>query len=161
MPSFQVFSLDDIYNMSIYKINKYFERIGKGSSRAVYAIDSMHVIKVAVNNYGDYQCRIEDRIYRHSEIRFRKYLCPVLWYKRGMIVMVRAVPYKKRYKGEHFNITNIRPNSECKKDIKEFCRRFDLFYNDVRSPTSWGDIKGVPYLIDYGCTNSIFDEYYR
>ena len=49
----------EIYSMNWYEINNRYKYLGEGISRRVYAIDEKYVVKIAKNNEGYFQNRVE------------------------------------------------------------------------------------------------------
>lgn len=145
--------LNEIYSMNLNEIDKSFTFLGSGCCRAVYAIDKSHVIKVAYCLDGYDQCGLENRIYRHVDKNLRRYLCPILWYRPGMIVMPRATPLSYLIKDDIVDLRKLGRGSTVPRDMKRLAKKYNLLYEDIVSPTSWGAINGQLYLIDYGCTN--------
>lgn len=142
-----------IYNMEIYEIKNRFPFIGEGISRAVYAINNDYIFKIAKDLDGDYQCKVEHYIYKHARRRLKSYLCPVIWYRKGMIVMPRAIPMSSIINEPYIDISKVRRNRDSYRELIELSERYDLFFEDIVSTSSWGLLNNIPVLIDYGCTN--------
>lgn len=154
---------EEIYASDKHIISRSYEFLGEGASRAVYGIDENFVVKIAKNKTGFYQCDTENHIYSSIQEQNRKYFCPVIWYKKGMIFMRRAIPLTailNRKRGCIFDYTNIKRDSAFFKNIKKIAKHYDLLYPDVKSITSWGTLDDRPVLIDYGCTNELYDYYF-
>lgn len=157
--------LSTISNMSIDEFDYNYDLLGEGSSRIVYGIDNNYVAKVAKNEAGYWQCRIEHYIYTHADNNLKKYLCPVIWSNDRLLVMERTIPllsFARRKEPSIFNVLGINHSNPFYNDINNIIDNYDLLYNDTISISSWGILKGKYYvLIDYGCTNKLFHDYFR
>jgi hypothetical protein len=146
--------------MNLHQINRRFQYIGEGISRYVYGINDNFVIKIAKGEEGLYQNRVEHYVFTHCSKNHRKYLCPILWYRPKMIVMQRAIPLETFIKEKYIDINKIRPENSAYHDLNQLAKDFYLFYEDIKSTSSWGIISNMPVLIDYGCTSEAGDRYY-
>lgn len=142
---------ENIYYMRPEEIRLNFKFLGAGISRAVYAIDDYFVVKRATCMDGFDQCGLEKKIYENSGAKYKKYLCPVIWYRPGMLVMPRAVPFTDLSPNTLFNINSLGRGAGA--DLKRLSRKYNLLFEDILSSSSWGLLAGRPVLIDYGCTN--------
>lgn len=142
---------ESIYSMGPVKISEKFPYLGSGISRAVYALNNYYVVKVAMNRDGLDQCMLENKIFLTSDLKFRKYICPVLWYRTGMIIMPRALPLTFLSSSSTFEISSL--GEHAFHDLKQLSRKYNLLFDDIESISSWGMLYGKPVLIDYGCTN--------
>lgn len=142
-----------IYNMDFYEIQRRFLYLGEGISRVVFAINNDYVIKIAKDFDGDYQCSIEYHVYTHTNKILNSYLCPIVWYKRGMIVMPRAIPLSYYISEPYIDISKIRRDRNSYVDLIKLSQKFDLLFEDIVSTSSWGILNNRMVLIDYGCTN--------
>lgn len=154
---------EDLYLWDNKKLKKEYEFLGQGASRMVYGINDDYVIKVSKNRTGKYQCKTEYFIYNDVNSQDKKFFCPVVWYKPGMLVMMRANSFTKILGIKHgsiFEYTTIKRNSVFFKNIKKIAKYYDLLYPDIKTISSWGILNNKPVLIDYGCTNSLYDRYF-
>ncbi|MDD3223832.1 MAG: hypothetical protein PHX70_03835 [Clostridium sp.] len=154
---------EDLYLWDNKKLKKEYEFLGQGASRIAYGIDDNYVIKISKNRTGKYQCKTEHFIYNDLKPEYKKYFCPVIWYKPGMIAMMRANSFTKILGIKHgsiFDYTTIKRNSVFFKNIKKIASHYDLLYPDIKTISSWGILDDKPVLIDYGCTNSLYDRYF-
>lgn len=154
---------EKIYSSDKYTLAKQYEFLGEGASRVVYGIDENFVVKVAKNKTGHYQCSTENYIYSNISAENKKYFCPVILYKKNMIFMRRATPFTDlldRKRGSIFDYTSIKKDSVFFKNVRKISKHFDLLYPDIKSITSWGILDEKPVLIDYGCTNELYDYYF-
>ncbi len=154
---------ENIYEANRNYIKKNYKYLGEGASRIVFEINDDYVMKVSKGKTGNYQCRTENYIYTNIQEKNKKYFCPIIWYKKGMIVMRKAVPFTEIIGHKHgsiFEYTNIKADSLFFKNIKKIARHYDLLYPDIKAISSWGILDEKPILIDYGCTNKLYDNYF-
>lgn len=142
-----------IYDMELYEIQRNFPYLGEGISRIVFAINNDYVFKIAKDLDGDYQCSVEYYVYSHVNKDLKSYLCPIVWYKRGMIVMPRAIPLSYFINQPYIDISKVRCDRNSYKDLVALSKKFDLLFEDIVSTSSWGILNNRMVLIDYGCTN--------
>ncbi|MDP4143797.1 MAG: hypothetical protein Q8936_04845 [Bacillota bacterium] len=143
-----------IYDMDLHEINHKFKYIGEGSSRAVYALDNRLVIKVATCKSGYSQCKLENHIFNDVSDNLKDYLCPIIWYRPGMIVMPRAYPLTNVMNREDdVNLSKIGRGKQGYKDLRYLSKKYNLLFDDIIAPSSWGFLDGKLVLIDYGCKN--------
>ncbi|HEY5560857.1 MAG TPA: hypothetical protein VIK72_03715 [Clostridiaceae bacterium] len=147
--------LDDYYNyiykMDFNELNNRFKYLGAGSSRAVYEISTDCVGKFSFNKGGDSQCSLENHIFNNCRAYFREYLCPIIWYKKGMVIMKKAEPLGNIDYNMDLNLERIGRGENVRRDMRALARKYDLLYGDLLAPSSWGFIREKLYLIDYGC----------
>ncbi len=141
-----------IYNMSNKEIRNNFKYLGEGISRIVYGINDFYVIKLAKGIDGKYQNNVERYIYNNVNDYFRDYLCPIVWFRPGMLVMLRAEPLKNSPHYGNVNLSKIIRDRDCKRDIKLLADTFELLYEDLTARSSWGILYNRAVLVDYGCT---------
>lgn len=158
---------NDVYSMGLIGASNNFSFLGEGIARAVFAVNNFYAVKFAKNMDGIYQCKVENYIYKHADGCIRKYLSPILCYRKGMIFMRRALPLSQAYGiGENASVFEImdfcgssKKNYELYKKFRDFSKHYNLYFSDIESPGSWGYIDGLLYLIDYGCTNNLDKRY--
>lgn len=154
---------EDVIYMDKSQLIKHYKILGRGSSRAVFAIDNSHVLKVPTSTKGIYQSRVEYKIYLNVHEYLKKYLCPALLLKNDRLLMKRAIPLRYGNFPGHpsiFNMLNWKERNEYSQDLRIIANKFDLLYNDILSLTSWGIYNDRYVLVDYGCTNRLYDEFY-
>jgi hypothetical protein len=151
----------DICYLDKRKIAKKYKFLGEGISRKVYAINDDYVIKIAKGYDGVYQNRIENHVFTKANEAQKKYLCPIVWFHPERLIMRRAIPLTSNSKNQFIDLKTIRPEKEAQSDLKKMANTFLLYYEDIISISSWGVYKKENVLIDYGCTESIGDFYYR
>jgi len=145
-----------IYSLDIAQMENTFPLVARGASRWVYAISDDFVIKVATCRDGEKQCRVENHVFNHAGSYLKRYLCPIVWYDRGMVVMLKAtplVPLEQVVGDPVVDLSRISPGGEAYRDMRDLSRKFNLLYEDLISVTAWGIINNRPVLIDYGCKN--------
>lgn len=145
-----------------YLIESNLNYIGKGSGRKVYAIDENYVIKIPRNSSGVLQNKVENNIYNTANENLKEYLCPIVFYSNDIIIMKRALPLNSFITNRGLNmleILNSRKRNEFFKEMKPLLKYYDLLYEDIIAISSWGLLNNKPVLIDYGCTNKIYNKY--
>ncbi|QAT40418.1 hypothetical protein [Clostridium sp. JN-9] len=151
---------ESIYSLDPRKIAERYKFLGEGISRKVYALNEDLVVKVAKGSEGIYQNSVEHYVFTHADNNFRKYLCPIIWFKPRLLIMKRAVSFKKITRSRFVDLRTIRPEPNSLNEINYYTSKFFLYYNDIRSAGSWGKLADENVLIDYGCTNAFGDYYY-
>ncbi|MDF2879861.1 MAG: hypothetical protein K0R54_418 [Clostridiaceae bacterium] len=151
---------ESIYSLDLKKISQRYKYLGEGISRKVYALNENLVVKVAKGDEGIYQNSVEYYVFTHADKNFSKYLCPILWFRPKMLIMRRAIPFKKITKSRFVDLRTIRSEPNSFSEINYYTSKFFLYYNDIRSAGSWGKLDNCNVLIDYGCTNMFGDYYY-
>lgn len=141
-----------IYSMDLYELFKNFRYLGEGSSRVVFGIDNQYVVKCSKSRNGDKQCSKENRIYSKANDHYKDYLCPIVWYKKGMIVMPRAVSLRHLIGRKAIETSRIRPGKDVHEDLRKLSKKYGLYFTDLLSSSSWGFVNNRLVLIDYGCT---------
>jgi hypothetical protein len=143
------------------KIAKKYKFLGEGISRKVYAINDDYVIKIAKGYDGIYQNRIENHVFKNASEAQIKYLCPIVWFQTERLIMRRATPLSNKDNSEFIDLNTIRPEKDAARVLKKMANSFYLYYEDIIAISSWGVYDKKNVLIDYGCTESIGDFYYR
>lgn len=123
------------------------EVLGEGSSRKVVSVDG-YVIKRAKNNRGFVECFNEYYLYA-NDLSIRKYLCEVVYYEDGLIVMKEA----KRINLEYFN-KHIKNKEIFSKLIDYLIKKYDIDDFDLGHHFNWGVLENNIVIIDYGHTFS-------
>lgn len=145
------------------EITHEFKYIGEGASRKVYEVNELYIIKIPKGTSGKEQSDFENYLYNNANLKFKKYLCPILFYNNYRTIMKKAVPVKDLISDRDlsiFDVLNFSSKDIFKKNLKEFTKLYGLLYPDIKSITSWGLIENKPFLIDYGCTNKIYNKYF-
>lgn len=136
-----------------------YRYIGSGSSRKVFDLGNGYVVKVAKNNAGIAQNKME---YRISLTDSSNLFAKVIQASDDFyaIVMQKADKiYDFSYVCNYFNVESIRDVINLKK-FQNIHYRYNLLLNDLCRTSSWGIINGKPIIIDYGFTKEIRERYY-
>lgn len=141
---------ESIYRMTRADVENNFELICDGISRAVYAINDNYIAKFAKCLDGGEQCRLEYRIYSHADRHLRKHLCPVVWYRSGLIIMLKAVPLTSVTNIPVVDIERMGLDRDAMKELRHVIKKYNLHYDDIKSTSSWGLIDNRPVLVEYG-----------
>lgn len=150
----------DIMKMPRKDIEKKYKYLGEGISRKVYAINDDYVVKIGKGLEGVYQNSVEYYVFTHANENYFKYLCPILHFSKNRIIMPRAKPLSKYIRSKFLDLSSIRDETNAQIELESLSKNFFLLYNDIRATSSWGEINGVNYLIDYGCTSDFGDFFY-
>lgn len=159
-------NITDLYikyllSLSIKDFNKKYKFLGEGISRKVYALNDTLVIKVAKGEDGYLQNFVEHYVYTKADDEFKKYLCPVVFYSKNILIMFKANPYINLFRKPLVDFSYLRDEKNVEDDIIYLGKKFKLFIEDLYSPSSWGYINDEYYLIDYGCTSDEGDVFYE
>lgn len=146
--------------LSMKDFKKNFTFLGEGIARKVFALNNYLVVKVAKDEDGLHQNFVESYIYSNAPVNLKRYLCPVLIYKRKFLIMPRAKTHLNIKRKSFVNLNELRDENTVEKDIAELGDNFLLFKEDLYVHSSWGFINDNYYLIDYGCTSEKGDIYY-
>ncbi|MPQ42218.1 hypothetical protein [Clostridium tarantellae] len=155
------YTLEQLSQLSIKDFNKNFKFLGEGISRRVYSINKYLVVKVAKGEDGIHQNFVENYVFNNCAVKYKKYLCPILYYNNKILIMPKAEPFLNVLRQNFIDLSLIRDEVTVKQDIFNFSCEFMLFLDDLYSPSSWGMIYDNYYLIDYGCTSDIGDTLYE
>ena len=148
-------------SMTLKDFKKNYIFLGEGLARKVFALDETLVVKVAKGEEGYYQNFVENYVYANCSTTEKKYLCPINYYSKKLIIMPRAIPYLNLPKRKTVNFSILRDEPTVETDILHLGKTFMLFIEDLYSPTSWGYVNDNYYLIDYGCTSYEGDYFYN
>jgi hypothetical protein len=165
--------LDNILTMEDEEVNEKFERIAS-SSRDIFSISDDLIIKCPFSCEGHLQNENEMLVYSKANAEELRYLCPIIDYKKGFnLIMKKAIPLTHVNTKEHsllminffgsdiFCMSISFQDKKTKEVIDRLMKRFDLYPNDMYKLDNWGIFEGRIVLIDYGCTNEIWNEYYE
>lgn len=64
-----------------------YKVIGSGKTRIVYDLGNGYVVKIAISKRGIHSNETEYMLYNQCSSRLRRYLCPVIEYGDGWIIM--------------------------------------------------------------------------
>lgn len=151
-----VFDIQTIQN-KLY--SHQYQKLGTGSGRRVYQLDSDHVIKSAYNRKGYAQNQVEAYISETdgSEIFAKIFFCdPDYRY----LIMERAERIKNiSVLFEYFNVSNLSGLFSLP-ELNDIILKYNLLIADLRRPVNWGLIDSRPVIIDYGFTRMVKRKYY-
>lgn len=133
--------------------NKY-RLIGSGSGRHVYDLDNGYVVKVAKNKRGFVQNKAEYQIAssNHSPV-FAKIVAvsddfECLIMEKADRIMSFSVIF------QYYHVRNYRELFRLD-EFKDFPKKYNLLFADLRRRSSWGLVKGKPVIIDFGFTREV------
>lgn len=137
-----------------------YKQIGSGSSRRVYDLGDGNVIKAAKDIRGIMQNKNEKLVSDSCQSSVFARVVEVSEDFR-FLIMPKAEGIKSMSKVfRYFGIKNL--SALLKTDgLEEDIKTFRLGMGDIKRYTSWGLIDGVPYIIDYGLTMTIFKKFYK
>lgn len=147
-------------HLSNKQIESEFLYLGEGIARKVFAIDDEYVIKIAKGVDGFFQNQVENYVYKNVNNTLLSYLCPIVAFHPRIILMKRAKPLSKFNHNKRINLNTIREEKNSATDLSYLADRYYLYYNDIISSSSWGELNKKNVLIDYGCTSVTGDRYY-
>lgn len=149
--------------------------LAEGSSRFIYKVDEDHILKAPFSEAGELQNRIEYDLYSEATGQQKEFLCPIVegfirvgQFQSVCLVMKKAQPLQEyeNFQGErvstimqHFQISSFEELATYQ-DLKPLIQKYDLYIPDLEKITSWGMYEDHLVLIDYGCTNRIYEEHY-
>ncbi|MBC8060881.1 MAG: hypothetical protein H7Y18_09465 [Clostridiaceae bacterium] len=154
---------DFFYNvkqLSDRQIEDKFLYLGEGIARKVYAIDDEYVIKIAKGVDGLFQNQVEYYVYSKVNSTLLSYLCPILAFHPRILLMKRAIPLSNYNQNKRINLKTIRKEKNSETKLNYLADKYYLYYNDIISSSSWGELNKKNVLIDYGCTSVSGDRYY-
>ena len=128
------------YYKSLIEQTKGIECYAENNTRQFFLFDDF-LIKKAKNRAGTIECINEYEIYNTIENKYKKYLCPILYFTDEIIITKKAKPIKlESYLKDLENV------------IYYLCREYHLNYIDLLSDYNWGLLNKSPVLINYGET---------
>lgn len=164
--------------------DKNLKYLSSGSSRMVYLTDDGTVIKLAKNDKGLAQNKVESNPKMKSKFlnKILKYSKSYCWMETCFLDKITAKEFKKitgidfedfseaisyglknvsehssRKKPSNFDKVS---KSEIYKEMKKLGEKFNLLPGDLGRISSWGTKDGNPILIDAGLTKDVFADYY-
>lgn len=176
----QIISDEDKVNLQLNKfkerkdfINKKFTLIGKGSARLVYDINNEYVLKLAKNNKGIAQNKVEINISKSN--KYNDIIAKVVEFNDNGNYLIQQKA--KSISDDRFEeltglqyqgfLYYLRFNKEWSGEnrvlfdtVSSLIDEFDLDRFDVASESSWGEINGRVVLIDYGLDKNVAKKHY-
>ncbi len=139
--------------------NGEYKLIGFGSCRRVFNLNNGYVVKVATDERGIEQNKAENSIFHNSKSPFFAEINHISDDCR-FLVMAKAKQIKKIRTVYNFykvrNLDHLLKVNNLYEDLKNN----ELSTGDLNRASSWGFVNGVPVIIDYGLTRSLFKKYY-
>lgn len=137
-----------------------YRYLGSGSARRVYDLGNGYVIKVAKNQKGIAQNKVEYAISSEdSSGIFADVFDISLNYK--YLIMRKADQVKSFSEVLHYFGAESEHQFRDLPEIKQLAKQYDLARADLVKKTSWGMVDGNLVLIDYGFTTYIRQKYYH
>ncbi|WP_300381641.1 hypothetical protein [Clostridium sp.] len=136
-----------------------YRYIGSGSSRKVFDLGNGYVVKVAKNNAGFAQNKME---YKISSTDTSNLFANVIQASDDFYALVMQKADKINnfsYVSDYFKVRNIAEVLRLK-EFQDIYYKYNLLLNDLRTINNWGIINGRPVIIDYGFTKEIRERYY-
>jgi hypothetical protein len=155
---------------------KHLAHLSSGSSRIIYLTDDKQVLKLAKNERGIAQNKVESKIKSSFVNETTKSDKNGIW---------KLSPYCDKITEKDFEkLTNVsfkefgqaiehgisdekKPKdfdkiskSDIYKEIIRLNKEYKLLPGDLIRISSWGVNKGVPVLLDAGLTRNVYDEFY-
>lgn len=179
----------DSFNSFAQKI-KYcksiFNQLASGSSRVVFEYDNDYVLKVAKNEKGIAQNKLEnDGFIQQSDcvtkiikegndnswllVQRAKKITPKMFegltginFKLFGNYIDARVNFKKYYIAQMSKeeLDKLSDN-EFVNDVLDIMVNFDMPIGDIARISSWGEVGGKAVLTDYGLSKDIYNEYYK
>lgn len=173
----------ETFSARIKYAEKNLKRLSSGSSRIVFILPDETILKLAKNDRGIAQNKVESNPKMTS-----KFLNKILgkaknhsWINTNFLDKIKEKEFEKmtdiNFKdfGEaiKYGLKNVSESkkskpkcfdhvskSEVYKELERLGDKFDLMPGDLARISSWGMKDNHPVLIDAGLTKEIFDEYY-
>ncbi len=175
----------ETYNARKKYAEKNLKHLSSGSSRIVYLTPEKTILKLAKNDRGIAQNKVESNSKMKS-----KYLNKVLrkasnhaWIEVSFLKKITVKQFEKMTDldfddfGEAINygLKSVSGSKDMKepdnfdevskssiyKDLVAVGKKFKLMPGDIARISSWGTKDGLPVLIDAGLTKDVFEEYYE
>lgn len=153
------FPSSDYFMQIAFNIGKgIYQRLGEGSSRAVFDLGNGKVVKAAKNEKGIAQNTVELQITVDDQ--------------SGIFARVRGVSEDFRYLimdkaisvediSYVWNYYKVRNNRELYRKLGGISSKYNLLVRDFGRSVNWGQINGKPIIVDYGFTRQVNKKYYR
>lgn len=154
--------MDAVFDIQTIQTGLYehrYQKIGTGSGRRVYQLDSEYVIKVAYNRKGYAQNAVEAYISQTDESEL---FAKIFYYSHDYhyLIMERAERinnYSIIY--EYFHVRTVKELFSLP-EFRDILNKYNLLIPDLCRPVNWGLIGSRPVIIDYGFTRLVKRKYY-
>jgi len=170
----------ETFRAKIDYCEKNLKHLSSGSSRIVYSTPNNTVIKLAKNNKGIAQNKVECNPKMKS-----KFLNKILdcskdynWIEVEYLDKITESEFEemtglnfkefgnclkylcKKSSGKKPDGFEDCKDSEVVQEMVRLCKDFNLLYGDIERISSWGCKDNKPILIDSGLTRKVYDTYY-
>jgi hypothetical protein len=162
---------------------KHLKHLSSGSSRVIYITPSDEVLKLAKNERGIAQNRVEGNPKMTSKFinKTLKQDKDGIWKISPFLDKITEkefeelvkVPFKEFAEAISYGLQDVSGNSHDKpkgfsdvsktelyRELITIGKKFQLLGGDIGRISSWGVNDGIPCLLDAGLTKSIYDQYY-
>ncbi|RUT48739.1 hypothetical protein EJP82_02050 [Paenibacillus anaericanus] len=85
-----------------------YQVLGAGNTRVVFDLDNGHVVKVALSKKGLASNLTEYQLYNQCSRKLRKYLCPVIEFGNGWIIMKKMQPIVSLTEDDEKKLSRLR-----------------------------------------------------
>lgn len=173
-----------------WKLTEYAQNtlkfLGIGSARQVFLLSSSKCLKIAINEKGVAQNKIEVNLYtktKHKNILAKIYDCDKKynWVISELVRPINSQEFKTlthcyittivyaalaliKNKPIQFGFDNeqdVETQMPMIKDLSGIIKAHDLMYQEFDKEHAWGKTSdGRIVLLDYGITNKVYDKYY-
>ncbi|MDE5867178.1 MAG: hypothetical protein K2H31_11355 [Lachnospiraceae bacterium] len=136
-----------------------YQKLGTGSGRRVYQLDSDYVIKSAYNIKGYAQNQVEAYI---SETDESEIFAKIFFFDPDYryLIMKRAERISNiSVLFAYFRVNNLKELFALP-ELNDIILKYNLLIADLRRPVNWGLIDSRPVIIDYGFTKMVKRKYY-
>jgi len=162
---------------------KNLKRLGAGSSRVVFVLPDENILKLAKNDRGVAQNKVESNPKMKSKIlnkilgKAKNHAWIITQYldkiKESEFEEMTDINFKDFGKAIGYGLQDVADTTKKKpkcfdevsksfvyKELERLGEKFNLMPGDMSRISSWGTRDGHPVLIDAGLTKEIFDEFY-
>lgn len=166
-----------------------FHKLGAGSARAAYELNNDFVLKLAKNQKGIFQNEIEMNYDIQS--CYGDILAKIVKYDENAKWIIAQKAFKIKSKKQFQILSDFSPddiqgylaikvlktgwmikiptqeivnqmeNNLWIQELLSMCIDFDLHIGDINRISSWGFLNNKIVLIDYGVTETIYNNYYK
>jgi hypothetical protein len=145
--------------------NKEYTYLGEGTSRQIFQISDEFIVKIPLNQIGVLQNNAEGSIFTNMlNTIYECLLAPCTLVKETNLLFMKkamAIPANIHITISEYLKLNFPHISYPERSlIRDFIYKAHLHLDDIYSNDSWGIINNKIFIIDYGCTSNIFQNYY-
>ncbi len=166
----------ETYKERVAFAEKHFEHLSSGSSRIIYLTDDKQVLKVAKNDRGIAQNKVEVKVHSPNVNKTTKSDKDGIWKLSPYCDKITEKEFEKltgvAFKdfgeavGHGINDDKKPKNfdkiakSAIYKEVIRLNKEYKLLPGDMVRISSWGECDGKPVLLDAGLTRDVYDRYY-